>query len=40
VTILTGILPELRQISGVAQFLGACGLLVGMYILGLTNELI
>jgi len=40
VTILTGILPEISQISGVAQFLGAFGLLVGMYILGLVNELI
>ena len=40
VTILTGILPEVSQISGTVQFLGAFGLLVGMYILGLVNELI
>jgi MFS family permease len=40
VTILTGILPEASQISGAAQFLGAFGLLVGMYVLGLVNELI
>jgi MFS family permease len=39
-TILTGILPGISKISGVAQFLGAFGLLVGMYILGLVNELI
>ena len=40
VTILTGILPEVSQISGAVQYLGAFGLLVGMYILGLVNELI
>jgi hypothetical protein len=40
VTILTGILPEISQINGAAQFLGAFGLLVGMYGLGLVNELI
>jgi hypothetical protein len=40
VTILTGILPEVSQISGAVQFLRAFGLLVGMYILGLVNELI
>jgi hypothetical protein len=40
VTILTGILPEISQISASAQFLGAFGLLVGMYILGMVNELI
>jgi hypothetical protein len=39
VTILTGILPEISQISGAAQFLGAFGLLIGMYVLGLVNEL-
>jgi hypothetical protein len=39
-TILTGTLPEMSQISGAVQFLGAFGLLVGMYILGLVNELI
>jgi MFS family permease len=40
VTILTGILPEISQISASAQFLGAFGLLVGMYVLGMVNELI
>jgi hypothetical protein len=40
ITILTGILPEISQISAAAQFLGAFGLLVGIYILGLVNELI
>ena len=40
VTILTGILPEISQISAAAQFLGAFGLLVGIYVLGLVNELI
>ena len=40
VTVLTGMLPEVSQISGAAQFLGAFGLLVGMYVLGLVNELI
>jgi len=40
VTILTGMLPEVSQISAAAQFLGAFGLLVGIYILGLVNELI
>jgi multidrug resistance protein len=40
VTILTGILPEVSQIGVAAQFLGAFGLLVGMYILGLVNEMI
>jgi hypothetical protein len=39
VTILTGILPEISQISAAAQFLGAFSLLVGIYILGLVNEL-
>jgi hypothetical protein len=39
VTILTGILPEISQITGAAQFLGAFGLLIGMYGLGLVNEL-
>ena len=38
VTILTGILPEISQISSVTQFLSAFGLLVGMYILGLVNQ--
>ena len=38
VTILTGILPEISQLSSVAQFLGAFGLLVGMYVLGLVNQ--
>ncbi len=40
VTILTGRLPEISQINSVSQFLGAFGLLVGMYGLGLVNELI
>jgi MFS family permease len=40
VTILTGMLPEVSQISTATQFLGAFGLLVGIYILGLINELI
>jgi MFS family permease len=38
VTILTGILPEISQITVAAQFLGAFGLLVVMYIFGLVNE--
>jgi MFS family permease len=38
VTILTGILPEISQLSSVTQFLGAFGLLVGMYVLGLVNQ--
>jgi MFS family permease len=38
VTILTGILPEISQINNVAQFLGAFGILIGMYILGLVNQ--
>ena len=38
VTILTGILPEISQINGAGQFLGAFGLLIGMYGLGLVNE--
>jgi MFS family permease len=40
VTILTGILPEISQISASAQFLGAFGMLVLIYILGLVNEFI
>jgi hypothetical protein len=40
VTVLTGILPEVSQISDAAQFLSAFGLLVVMYVLGLVNELI
>lgn len=40
VTILTGILPEVSQIGVANQFLGAFGLLVCIYILGLVNELI
>ncbi len=40
VTILTGILPEVSQMIGAAQFLGAFGLLVVMYIVGVVNELI
>jgi MFS family permease len=40
VTVLTGMLPEVSQITGAGQFLGAFGLLVGMYLLGLVNELI
>ncbi len=40
VTVLTGILPKMSQISSAAQFLGAFGLLVIMYVLGLVNELI
>ena len=38
VTILTGILPEISELSSVTQFLGAFGLLVGMYVLGLVNQ--
>lgn len=38
VTILTGILPEISQIQNVTQFLGAFGLLIGMYVLGLVNQ--
>jgi MFS family permease len=40
VTILTGILPEISQITGAAQFLVAFGLLIGMYVVGLVNELV
>jgi hypothetical protein len=40
VTVLTGMVPELSQISGAAQFLGAFGLLVVMYGLGIVNEVI
>jgi MFS family permease len=40
VTILTGILPDVSQISSAVQFLGAFGLLVVIYILGFVNELI
>jgi MFS family permease len=40
VTILTGILPEVSRISEAVQFLGAFGLLVVIYIVGLINELI
>jgi hypothetical protein len=32
------ILPEISQINNVSQFLGAFGLLVGMYVQGLVNE--
>lgn len=39
VTVLTGMLPEVSQISLAAQFLGAFGLLVVVYGLGLVNEL-
>lgn len=39
VTILTGILPEISQITDARQFLGAFGLLVGIYGIGLVNEL-
>lgn len=38
VTILTGILPEISRIQDVSQFLGAFGLLIGMYVLGLVNQ--
>lgn len=38
ITIMTGILPEISQINNVSQFLGAFGLLVGMYVQGLVNE--
>ena len=38
VTILTGILPEISQIQNISQFLGAFGLLIGMYVLGLVNQ--
>ena len=40
VTILTGILPEFSQISAASQFLGAFGLLIGIYGLGVINEFI
>jgi MFS family permease len=40
VTILTGMLPEVSQINSAVQFLGAFSLLVGLYVLGLVNELI
>lgn len=40
VTVLTGMLPDVSQISATVQFLGAFGLLVGMYVLGLVNELV
>ncbi len=38
VTVLTGILPDISQINNVDQFLGAFGILIGMYILGLVNQ--
>jgi hypothetical protein len=38
ITVLTGLLPEVGQINGTEQFLGAFGLLVAMYLLGLVNE--
>ncbi len=38
VTVLTGILPDISQINNVNQFLGAFGILIGMYILGLVNQ--
>jgi hypothetical protein len=40
VMVLTGILPEVGQISVATQFLGAFSLLIGIYALGLVNELI
>ena len=40
VTILTGILPEVSQISSAVQFLGAFGLLIAIYGVGLVNELL
>jgi len=33
------IVIEISQIQSVTQFLGAFGLLIGMYVLGLVNEL-
>lgn len=39
VTVLTGFLPEISQISNASQILGTFGLLVGIYVLGLINEL-
>jgi len=38
VTVLTGILPEISQISHPSQFLGAFGLLIGIYLTGVMNE--
>ena len=38
VTILTGILPEISQISHPSQFLRAFGLLIGIYLTGVVNE--
>lgn len=40
VTVLTGMLPEAGQIETASQFMGVFSLLIGMYILGLANELI
>jgi hypothetical protein len=40
VTILTGMLPEISQISSAGEFLGSFSLLVGIYLLGLLNEII
>lgn len=40
VTILTGMLPDVGQISGTVEFVGAFSALVGLYVLGLANELI
>ena len=40
VTILTGMLPEVSQINGAAQFLGAFGLLVVVYGFGFVNEVL
>lgn len=40
VTLLTGMLPEVGQISGIGQFVGAFGLLVVLCVVGLINEII
>lgn len=40
VTLLTGMLPEVSAISGIGQFMGAFGLLVAIYGMGLVNELL
>ncbi len=40
VTLLTGMLPDVSQLTSAAQFMGAFGLLVCMYVLGLINELL
>ena len=39
VTLLAGMLPEVTQISGIGQFVGAFGLLAALCAAGLVNEI-